>query len=100
MKSFIIVSGLLACSLSGTTAVPYEQASRLIPSLASRVAEHEVSAKRSITGYDNREKNFTHDQLFALQKRFLDNFVAPKNAIQVRRIAPDRKITSTNQFSL
>ena len=100
MKFVIIVNGLLAFSLSGITAIPYEQGSRLIPSLAPRVADHGISAKPSVTGYDNCEKNFTHDQLFALQKRFLDNFVAPKNAIQVRRTAPNRKITSTDQLSL
>ena len=67
----------------------YEQASRLVPRLAPRVAEREVSAKPSITSRDNNEKNFTHNELFALQKRFLDNFIAPNNALQVRRTAPD-----------
>ena len=100
MKVLIIVNGLLAFSLSGITAIPYKQASRLVPSLAPRVADDKISAKPSVTGYDNGEKNFTHDELFALQKRFLDNFVAPENAIQVRCTAPNRKMTGTDQLSL
>ena len=38
----------------------------------------------SVKQGDTNEKNFTHDDLFALQKRFLDNFIAPNNDIQVR----------------
>ena len=100
MKLVIIVNGLLAYSLSAAAFVTYEQASRFVPSLAPRVAGYQVPAKRSITGCDNCEKNFTRDELFALQKRFLDNFVAPKNALQVRCTAPDCKITDTDQSSL
>ena len=45
MKFVIIVSGLLAFSLSAVATMAYEQASRLVPNLAPRVADHEVSAK-------------------------------------------------------
>ena len=98
MKLVIFVNGLLAFSVSAVATATYQQASRLVPSLAPRVAGSDQPAEPPVTGYDNPEKNFTHDQLFALQKRFLDNFIAPKNAIQVRHSALDCKTTSTDQL--
>ena len=81
MKLATIVIGLSAFSLSAVAHINYEQASRLIPRLAPRIAGYQAPTKALIPGND---KNFTHDELFALQKRFLDNFIAPQNAIQVR----------------
>ena len=100
MKLVIFVNGLLAFSVSAVATASYAQASRLVPKLAPRASGNGQSYKLPITGCDNCEKNFTHDELFALQKRFLDNFVAPQNAIQVRRPALDFKVTSTDQLSL
>lgn len=77
MKLIIVIVGFQALSLSALVTIPYEQASRLIPHLAPRIADH------PITHNDSYEKNFTHNELFTLQKRFLDNFIAPRNAIQV-----------------
>ena len=98
MKLVIFVNGLLASSVGAVAIASYEQASRLVPSLAPRAGDDQP-AKPPMTGYGNNEKNFTHDELFALQKRFLDNFVAPKNAIQVRCPALDFKVTSTDYLS-
>ena len=89
MKLVIVVNSLLAFSASAVAIASYQQVSHLVPRLAPRAAGNEPPAKPPITGYDDCEKNFTHNELFALQKRFLDNFVAPANAIQVRRTAPD-----------
>lgn len=100
MKLVIFVSGLLAFPLSAAARVTHEQASRPVLRLAPRVADNGVAAQPSITGCDNCEKNFTSDQLFALQKRFLENFIAPKNALQVRGTAPNCKITGTDQSLL
>lgn len=100
MKLVIFFNGLLAFSVSAVAAATYQQASRLVPSLDPRAAGNEQPAKPSITALNKCEKNFTHDELFALQKRFLDNFVAPANAIQVRRPALDCKRTSTDHSSL
>lgn len=81
MKFATIVIGLSAFALSTFAHINYEQASRLTPRLAPHIAGYQAPTKDLIPSND---KNFTHDELFALQKRFLDNFVAPKNAIQVR----------------
>ena len=80
MKLATIVIGLSAFSLTALAHLNYEQASRLVPRLAPRIAGYQAPTKTLIPGND---KNFTHDELFALQKQFLDNFVAPQNAMQV-----------------
>ena len=74
MKLITVIVGFQALSLSALVTIPYTQASRLIPHLAPRIA---------VTHNDSCEKNFTHNELFTLQKRFLDNFIAPRNAMQV-----------------
>ena len=98
MKLIIFVNGLLTLSLGAVASISYEQASRLVPRLAPRVADNKASTKPLVPSYDNDQKNFTHDELFALQKRFLDNFVAPNNTLQVRCTASELKITSTDQL--
>lgn len=40
----------------------------------------------SVTLGNINEKNFTFDELFALQKRFLDNFISPMNDVQAKSI--------------
>ena len=95
MKFTTIVFGLSAFSL-GALARNYEQASRLVPHLAPRLAGYQAPTKELTTGNDTVQRNFTHDELFALQKQFLDNFVAPNNAIQVRCTASEPRFTSTD----
>ena len=89
MKAIVIVVGALACSMSVLASSRYQQASRFVPHLIPHVAEHQASHKTLVTRNENGEKNFTHNQLFTLQKKFLDNFIAPNNAIQVRSPAPE-----------
>ena len=62
--------------------------SRLAPRSLNTPVSSNVSITQnvSITPGDVNEKNFTFDELFTLQKQFLDNFIAPKNDIQVRFI--------------
>lgn len=95
MKLIAVIVGFQALSLSALAIIPYAQASRLIPQLAPRIADYHASAKSPITHNDSYQKNFTHDELFTLQKRFLDNFIAPRNAIQVRFAASQLRFTST-----
>ena len=52
--------------------------------LAPRTLDVQASFNVSVTQGNVNEKNFTFNELFTLQKRFLDNFIAPKNDIQVR----------------
>ena len=56
----------------------------LVSHPAPGVTASQPSVKALVTRQDNDLKNFTHNELFALQKKFLDNFVAPNNTIQVR----------------
>ncbi|CAD6593695.1 MAG: hypothetical protein ASARMPREDX12_007470 [Alectoria sarmentosa] len=86
MKAIVIVVGALACSMSVLASSRYQQASRFVPHLIPHVAEHQASHKTLVTRNENGEKNFTHNQLFTLQKKFLDNFIAPNNAIQAKSI--------------
>ena len=60
------------------------EASHLLPRLAPPTGGLQALNKTSITANDKYDKNFTHNELFTLQKKFLDNFVAPNNAVQVR----------------
>lgn len=96
MKLITVIVGFQALSLGALTLIPYEQASRLVPRLAPRLADYHAPTKSPITHNDSCEKNFTHDELFTLQKRFLDNFIAPRNAIQVRFTASRLRFTSTD----
>lgn len=87
-----LVVGALVFSVSALT--QDEQASRHGSRLAPRSLDPQVPTKTLITRNDNDEKDFTHDELFTLQKKFLDNFVAPNNAIQVSCSAPDVRSTT------
>ena len=75
--------------------------SRLAPRTLDAHALSNVSATQnvSVTQGNVNEKNFTFDELFALQKRFLDNFIAPKNDIQVRLYFSDLYPTCANTYS-
>lgn len=42
-------------------------------------------AKAASTATPSQQPNFAFDQLFSLQKKFLDNFIYPNNAKQVGR---------------
>ena len=94
MKLITLGIGLISISLSAV--IRYEQASRLVPRIAPHASEYQGPTKM-LTVRDNKGvKNFTHNELFSLQKRFLDNFVAPKNAYQVRCTASDLLSTITD----
>ena len=82
----IVVTGALATSVTALTDATYHQGSRLVPHIAPRLADHEAPTKTLRTRQDNPEVNFTPDQLFTMQKKFLDNFISPNNAIQVNRL--------------
>ncbi len=94
MKLTILLISALAFLISAVASQQYEQAARLTPRLAPHLASKEESPKTLITRNDNGEKNFTHNELFTLQKRFLDNFIAPKNTIQVRSPAMDYRLVT------
>lgn len=99
MKLIVLLVGAVSCSVSAVNSLQYHQALRSIPSLAPHLTNHQASTKTEITHYDNCEKNFTHNELFALQKRFLDNFVAPNNTVQVRSSALDlRSSIQTHKY--
>ena len=100
MKPVTLVVSFSALSVGALISIPYEQASRLIPRLAPRIADDQASTKSLITDKDNVQKNFTHNELFTLQKKFLDNFVAPNNAIQVRCTASSLAFTGTDSLVL
>ena len=74
MKISVFILGSLASA----------EASRLVPRLAPHAGGIQAPNQTSITRNDKVEKNFTHNELFTLQKKFLDNFIAPNNAVQVR----------------
>ena len=95
MKVTIVIFGALAFSMSALASSEHLKASRFVPHLAPRLADHQPPTKTLVTRDDNQEKNFTHDELFTLQKRFLDNFVTPNNAVQVR--LPPRALIPTTQ---
>ena len=64
-------------------------------------ASSNVSATQNVSlpqGNVN-EKDFTFDELFTLQKRFLDNFISPQNDIQVRLYLSDLHPTCANSYS-
>lgn len=61
-----------------------QRATQLSSRLALRSSNAQTTSNISITQGDVGQKNFTFDELFTLQKRFLDNFISPKNIIQVR----------------
>lgn len=89
MKLVTLIIGSVAAL--AVMAVPeYQQASRLVPSLAPRVPNtppvlnEPVSSKILMKRNDSCVKFFTFDELFSLNKKFFDNFIAPSNAIQVR----------------
>ncbi|CAF9911083.1 hypothetical protein IMSHALPRED_009919 [Imshaugia aleurites] len=82
----IVVTGALTTSVTALTGATYHQGSRLVPHIAPRLADHEAPTKTFRTRQDNPEVNFTPDQLFAMQKKFLDNFISPNNAIQANSI--------------
>ena len=77
------------CVLSDTH---YHQATHLSPHLAPHFEDNEVPTKTLITRTDNDVKNFTFDELFTLQKKFLDNFITPNNTIQVRSSTPNLRL--------
>ena len=69
--------------------------SRLVP----RTLDVQASFNVSVTQGDVNVQNFTFDELFTLQKRFLDNFIAPQNDIQVRLYLLDLHPTCANSYS-
>ena len=89
MKLITLLVSALMLLISTVATQQYEQASRLSPRLAPHLASTKESSKTLITRNDNREKNFTHNELFTLQRKFLDNFIAPNNTIQVSSPAMD-----------
>ena len=74
---------------------------RPAPRASDAYASSNVSTTQnvSLTQGNVNEKNFTSDELFTLQKRFLDNFIAPRNDIQVRLYLSDLHPTYTNSYS-
>ena len=94
MKLTTILTCSLAFFLGAVAQLRYEQAGYLVPHLAPQVSDHKASTKTLITRDDKVLKNFTHDELFTLQKRFLDNFIAPNNAIQVRHSTLEFRLTA------
>ncbi|KAF6235553.1 hypothetical protein HO173_006236 [Letharia columbiana] len=76
----------LGSSVSAVSSTQYPHASRLPPHLAPHLADQQTPPKTLITRSDDNEKNYTHDELFTLQKKFLDNFIAPNNTIQAKSI--------------
>ena len=74
----MIIVFITALPLIGATSPVEQQNVHLSSHLGPR------AQNVSVTQGDANEKNFTHDELFTLQKRFLDNFISPENDIQVR----------------
>lgn len=93
-----IILGALAFSVDALASVQYQQASRFVPRLAPRVADAQESTKTLITRDDTKEKNFTFDELFTLQKGFLDNFISPNNVAQVRSFISKLRPPSTDTY--
>ena len=60
----------------------------LFPRLAPHVSDYQEPTKTLTVRDDKCEKNFTHNELFTLQKRFLDNFMTPNNAYQMVHLVP------------
>lgn len=81
---FGVVTLLGSVSASAIPQYKYNQAVHFTPHLAPRLSDGQAQTKTLVTRADNKEKNFTHNELFALQKKFLDNFVYPANTLQVR----------------
>lgn len=87
-----------ALTVSVSAVMEYQQASRLVPSLAPRIsdtsaaptetpsANNPVSSKTFVTRNDTCVKFFAFDDLLALNKKFFDNFIAPNNAVQAKSI--------------
>ena len=103
--------GLVSFSLSAVLRIRYKQAShrvlshvfhhahqaikleasRLDKKQFSRVIQDYLgiaSTKILVVREDKCEKNFTHNELFTLQKRFLDNFITSNNAYQMVHLVP------------
>ncbi|KAM0800059.1 hypothetical protein BDR22DRAFT_259805 [Usnea florida] len=76
----IIIVLVTTVPFVGTALAVEQENARLSSSLGPR------AQNVSVTQGDAGEKNFTHDDLFALQKQFLDNFISPKNDIQAKSI--------------
>lgn len=96
MKLITVIVSFEALSVTALAIIPWEQASHLIPRLAPRVTDYHAPTNPPVAHNNSYDKNFTHDELFTLQKRFLDNFVAPRNAIQVRFTASPLRFTNTD----
>lgn len=86
MKLTLIIVGSLALPVCVLADTHYYQATHLTPRLAPHFEENEMPTKTLITRTDNGVKNFTFDELFTLQKKFLDNFITPNNTIQAESI--------------
>lgn len=96
MKITIFIFAILGCLISALPLLEAQQAGHLAPRLAPRLAPHlasrlasrfinyNITSKAIITPQDNCQRNFTHNELFTLQKKFLDNFIYPNNTLQVR----------------
>ena len=84
MKLITIIFGTLSLLVSVLTIHHHEYSSNRSLHLAAHFEDYKVSGKTLVTRNDNDEKNFTFDELFTLQKKFLDNFISPNNVIQVR----------------
>ena len=95
----LIFTGL---SFAGTALCMGQQTTHLGPRLSLDThAPSNVSTAQnvSVTQGNLNEKNFTFDELFALQKQFLDNFIAPQNDVQVRLYLSDLHPTCANSYS-
>ena len=89
-----VVLGALSFSVNGLRGV-YQRATELNSSLTPSLGA-QATSNNSIAQDDNKQKNFTFNELFTLQKRFLDNFISPNNDIQVRVYASDLYPTYAN----
>lgn len=67
ITTITVATGALTPLMSALASTQYRQASRLVPRLASRLSDHQAPTKTLITRHNNSEKNFTHDELFALR---------------------------------
>ena len=84
MKLFTVTTvALSALSFVVTGLCVDQRATQLSSHLALRSSNAQTTSNISVTQGDVGQKNFTFDELFTLQKRFLDNFISPKNIIQV-----------------
>ena len=113
MKLITIIFGTLSLLVSVLAIHHHEYSSNRSLHLAAHFEDYKVSSKTLVTRNDNDEKNFTFDELFTRQKKimgetvccwmaslrsqkFLNNFITPNNAIQVRSFALDLRLTIAN----